>query len=621
MRAFCRLRRPAAALLAVAALTGGGISLAAPAAAAPGDTVLTLFDVNDFHGRIEATGETDAGDPIGGAAQLAGMLDQLQTASSAFVSAGDNIGASTFVSAIQDDDPTIDALNAMDLVASATGNHEFDKGADDLTGRVESRADFPILGANVYKNGARLLDPYTVTTIAGVTVGFVGVVTEQTASLVSPAGIQGVTFTDPVAEATTVADQLKDGNPANGEADVVVLLAHEGAPTSNNCDAVESDAVFGPFTHMTGSVDAIFSGHTHQTYTCVIDDPDGNPRPVLQTGNYGANLGEITLTYNANDGDVTAGTAELLPVVGYAADPAVQKIVDDAVAESEELGKEPIGEISADITRAVTADGEEDRGSESVLGNFIATVQLAGTADAGRGGAQIALMNPGGLRADLTYAASAAGGGVGVVTYSEAFSVQPFANDVFTKTFTGQQIKDVLEQQWQPAGASRPILHLGVSAGFRYEYVPDAAQGAHIVASTMTLDGVPLDLAAGYRVTMNSFLAAGGDNFTVLGGGTNPITTGDNDLTMLVDYLQANSPVTADPASRSVVYVPPTGGTGVPSTPGTSGPVVADGGGSPELPATGSDPLPLAGLGLLLVVGGALATHWGRSRRGARHAH
>ena len=370
-------------------------------------------------------------------------------------------------------------------------------------------------------------------------------------------------------------------------------------------------------------IDAVISGHTHQTYTCVIDDPDGNPRPVLQTGNYGANLGKITLTYNANAGDVTTGTAELLPVVGYEPDPEVQGIVDDAVAESEELGKEPIGAITADVTRAVGADGEEDRGSESVLGNFIATVQLAGTADAGRGGAQIAFMNPGGLRADLLVAPSAGGGGEGVVTYSEAFSVQPFANDVFTKSFTGQEIKDVLEQQWQPEGASRPILHLGVSAGFRYEYVPDAAPGAHIVASTMTLDGVPLDLGASYRVTMNSFLASGGDNFTVLGGGSNPVTTGDNDLTMLVDYFAANSPVTADPASRSVVYVPPTGGTSGPGTsaPGTGGPTVADGGGAPELPATGSDPLPLLAVGLFLLLVGGASVGWGRSRRGAHHAH
>ena len=622
MRAYRRVR-PVAVLVASCGLALAGAALAAPAqaapaAAAPGDTVLTLFDVNDFHGRIEPVDETDDGDPVGGAAQLAGMLDQLQTANSAFVSAGDNIGASTFVSAIQDDDPTIDALNAMGLVASATGNHEFDKGADDLTGRVEDRADFPILGANVYRNGSRLLDPYVVTTIAGVQVGFVGVVTEQTASLVSRAGIQGVTFTDPVAEATTVADQLKDGNAANGEADVVVLLAHEGAPTSDDCAAAESDPVFGPFTRMTGSVDAIFSGHTHQTYTCVVDDPDGHPRPILQTGNYGNNLGKITLTYTSNADDVTAGTAELLPVVGYPDDPEVAAIVADAVAESEELGKEPIGAITADITRAVGADGEEDRGSESVLGNFIADVQLAGTSEPGRGGAQIALMNPGGLRADLLYAPSAGGGGPGVVTYSEAFAVQPFANDVVTKSFTGQQIKDVLEQQWQPAEASRPILHLGVSEGFRYEYVPDAPGGQHIVASTMTLDGTPLDLAATYRVTVNSFLAAGGDNFTVLGGGTDPVTTGDNDLTMLVDYLRANSPVTADPASRALVYAgsgsTPPGPSGTPTT----GPPVT--GGAPELAATGSDPWPLLAVGLLFVGSGALALTTARSRRRARHA-
>lgn len=509
---------------------------------------LQLLSINDFHGRLESP-TTANGQPVGGAAQLAGLLGQLraENPNTAFVSAGDNIGASTFISAIDGDAPTLAALNQAGLVASAVGNHEFDKGAADLTGRVSDLADFPYLGANVYRGDSRILPAYSVSTVGGVRVGFVGVVTEQTASLVSPDGIAGLTFRDPVAEANLVAGQLKDGNPDNGEADVVVLLAHEGAATENigSAEDLANDPVFGRFTRVDATIDAIFSGHTHQPYAFELPVPGTDRlRPVVQAEDYGKRLGKVTLTFDPNTRTVTSADAQLIDVVGAPQDPAVAEIVAAAKARAEELGKQPIGAITADIKRAYT-NGNEDRGKESALGNFIADVQLAGTAAAGRGGAQIAFMNPGGLRADLLYRTD------GTVTYADAFAVQPFANDVVTKTLTGAQIKQVLEEQWQPEGASRPVLWLGVSKGFYYTYDPEAPKGSRI--TSIKLNGSPLDPAGNYRVTMNSFLAAGGDNFTTLGQGTNRTTTGDNDLTMLVNYFAANSPVTADTQPRSAI--------------------------------------------------------------------
>ncbi|WP_433530416.1 ExeM/NucH family extracellular endonuclease [Micromonospora sp. CA-263727] len=509
---------------------------------------LQLLSINDFHGRLESPA-TVGGQAVGGAAQLAGLVNQLrgQNPNTAFVSAGDNIGASTFISAINDDNPTIDALNQMGLAASAVGNHEFDKGIADLTGRVTDRADFPLLGANVYRGADRVLPAYSVSNVGGVRVGFVGVVTEQTASLVSPDGIRGLTFRDPVAEANLVAGQLKDGNPENGEADVIVLLAHEGAATENidSAEELANDPVFGKFTRVDATIDAIFSGHTHQPYAFEVPVPGTDKlRPVVQAEDYGKRLGKVTLTFDPESGAVTSADAALVDVVGVPQDPAVADIVAAAKVKAEELGKQKLGEITADIQRAYTG-GNEDRGKESALGNFIADVQLAGTSDAGRGGAQIAFMNPGGLRADLLYRTD------GTISYADAFAVQPFSNDVVTKTYTGAQVKQVLEEQWQPTGASRPVLWLGVSKGFSYTYDPEAATGSRI--TSIKLNGTPIDPAGTYRVTVNSFLASGGDNFTTLGGGTNPATTGDNDLTMLVSYFAANSPVTADTAPRSAV--------------------------------------------------------------------
>ncbi|HEX5598027.1 MAG TPA: ExeM/NucH family extracellular endonuclease [Micromonosporaceae bacterium] len=519
--------------------------------ATTGPVELQLLSINDFHGRLESPASV-GGQPVGGAAQLAGLVGQLreQNPNTVFVSAGDNIGASTFISAIDEDNPTIDVLNQIGLAASGVGNHEFDKGIDDLTGRVTGRAAFPLLGANVYRGDERVLAPYSITTVGGVRVGFIGVVTEQTASLVSPDGIAGLTFRDAVAEANRVAAQLKDGDLANGEADVVVLLAHEGAATENinSAETLANDPVFGRYTRANGTIDVLFSGHTHQPYAFKVPVPGSETlRPVVQAEDYGKKLGKVTLTYDPVGGRVTEAQAQLVDVVGAPQDPAVADLVAAAKSRAEELGKRKLGEITADILRGYT-DGKEDRGIQSVMGNFIADVQLAGTRDAGRGGAQIAFMNPGGLRADLKY------GTDGTVTYADAFAVQPFANDVVTKSYTGAQIKQVLEEQWQPEGASRPVLWLGVSKGFHYTYDPEAPKGSRI--TSMSLNGIPLDPAATYRLTVNSFLASGGDNFTTLAGGTDRVTTGDNDLTMLVAYFAANSPVTADTQSRSAVGRP-----------------------------------------------------------------
>jgi 5'-nucleotidase len=511
---------------------------------------LQLLSINDFHGRLESP-STVNGQAVGGAAQLVGLVDQLRAANpnTAWISNGDNIGASTFISAIDNDNPTIDALNAGGLAVSAVGNHEFDKGLADLVGRVSDRADFPLLGANVYKDGKRVLQAYDVQNLGGVKVGYIGVVTEQTGSLVSPAGIEGVEFRDPVAESNALAAQLSDGNEANGEADVLVLLAHEGAPTENigSVEALQADPVFGPFTRVSAEIDAIFSGHTHQPYAFQVPVPGqpGKTRPIVQAEDYGEKLGKVVLTYDPATGEVTASTSELITVTGYPSNTAVAGVVAAAKTNATELGKQPLGKISGDIKRAYTAAGAEDRGSESVMGNLIADVQLDQTKDAGRGGAQIAFMNPGGLRADLLY------GTDGTITYSQAFAVQPFSNDVVTQTLTGAQIKQVLEEQWQPTGASRPVLHLGSSKGLTYSYDVNQARGSKIIASSLKLNGVVLDPADTYRVTSNSFLASGGDNFTTLGKGTNRVTTGDNDLTMLVNYFAKYTPITADTTPRS----------------------------------------------------------------------
>ena len=536
-----------------------GLSAAgAPAAlAAPGDPVsVDIVSINDFHGRLEAN------PPAAGAAVIGGMVDSYEAANpnTLFVSAGDNIGASTFTSFIQDDEPTLDALNAIGLDASSLGNHEFDRGSADVDGRVLASADFPYLGANVYDKGTQnpAYEEYSLHVIddpnGDVTVGFIGAVTEDMPALVSPAGIADLDFGPIVPAVNRVADQLSDGDDANGEADVIVLLVHEGAATADIASAMDESAFGQIATQSNDNIDAIISAHTHQTYNHQITvDGMATIRPVIQSGQYGEKFGHLNLSIDPTTGDLLSITSEVLPVVkvpAYPADPSVTQIVADAVAVAAVEGAVKLGDITDDFNRAVQADGvTENRGGESPLGNFVADVQLWATQDSA---SQIALMNPGGLRTNLKYAANAnvPGDADGVVTFREAAEVQPFANTLVALDLTGAQLKSVLEEQWQPAGASRPFLKLGLSESLKYTYDPDAATGDHIDA--IYLNGDLIDPAATYRVTVNSFLASGGDNFFTLAEGTNRSDTGKVDLQSMVDYFEAFPVATPDYAQRAV---------------------------------------------------------------------
>ncbi|WP_432571894.1 bifunctional metallophosphatase/5'-nucleotidase [Kineococcus sp. SYSU DK005] len=542
--------------------------LPAPAA---GQTQIQIGAFNDLHGRLESPRKNAAGAPVGGTGQLAGALDALraQQPNTVVASVGDNIGASTFTSFIQQDAPTIAALNAMDVAVSAVGNHEFDKGYADLTGRVDGLADFPYLGANVLKaDGSPALQAYDVVDVGGVDVGFVGVVTQATPSLVAPDGIRDLRFTDPVAAANTVAAQLSDGNDANGEADVVVLLAHEGSE-GTDCATVRTSGEFGKIVQgASAQVDAILSGHTHVLYDCEYPVAGKQvPRPVLSAESYSVAVDRLVMNVDDATGEVVAQAHQVIPVEGFTPDPQVQGIVDEAVAFARTEGARPVGRITTDVKRAF-AGAEDDRGTQSPLANLIADAQLQQTRGAG---AQIALMNPGGVRDDLDFAQSGTEGD-GVVTYAEAAAVQPFANSVVTVTLTGAQVRQALEQQWQPAGSSRPVLALGVSRGFFFTYDPAAPAGRRV--TSVTLDGVPLDPAAPYRVTVNSFLASGGDNFTALAGGTARTELGRTDLEAFTAFLglPENQGLSADQRPRSAVAAAPAPSPSAPAPTGAPAP-------------------------------------------------
>ncbi|HEY9412548.1 MAG TPA: ExeM/NucH family extracellular endonuclease [Jiangellaceae bacterium] len=533
----------------------------------PGPVEIDVLGTNDFHGRLQADGQA------AGAAVLAGAVDQLraENPNTVFAAAGDLIGASTFTSFIQQDNPTIDALNEAGLDVSAVGNHEFDQGYTDLMDRVVPRASWEYIGANVKVKDEHAGDfdelaESWITEVGGVQIGFVGAVTEHLPELVTPSGIAMLDVLDPITEANRVADEMK----ASGAADIVVLLVHEGATTTAIDSATDPNSDFGKIVNgASDTIDAIISGHTHLAYDhrIPVEGWAGRPvteRPVVSAGQYGYNLNQISFTYDPQAAQVTGVESEIVPLAtqdasgawlpNFPADPEVTQIVADAVKVADELGAEKLGDIDADVNRARQSNGSENRGGESTLGNLVADVQLW-AAQRTDPDAQIAFMNPGGLRANLAYASSgAAWDADGNVAYAEAAAVQPFANTLVTLTLTGDQLEQVLDQQWQPAGASRPFLKLGVSDSFTYTYDPTAAAGERI--TSMTLDGEPVDPAGEYRVVVNSFLASGGDNFTTLNEGTGKRDTGQIDLEAFVDYMGEFTPVAPDLGQRAVGVSP-----------------------------------------------------------------
>ncbi|WP_418063267.1 ExeM/NucH family extracellular endonuclease [Pimelobacter simplex] len=537
---------------------------------------IQVLGTNDFHGRLLPDGGNAAG-----AGPFATAVEELraENPNTIFAAAGDLVGASTFESFIQDDDPTIDALNAMGLEVSAAGNHEFDRGYDDFVNRIQNRADWEYIAANVNEPAGqpdKLAETWT-KTIDGVKVGFVGAVTEDLPALVNPAGIQGVTVSDVVDATNAAATDLK-----NDGADLVILLVHEGAPTTSCSSGTDASTTWGNIVQNTSAqVDAIISGHTHLAYNCKYTVPQWvvggravTQRPVVSAGQYGTNLNKLVFKFDTTSGQLAVVTQEIVAAagVGYAPDPDVQAIVNAAVTHAETAGAVKLGYLEGGFNRARYLPGgnsTENRGGESTLNNQVAEVQRWATDKAGID-TDIAFMNPGGLRADMT---GTADGGQRSLSYREAADVQPFANTLVNMKLTGAQLKKVLEQQWQRTAQggvpSRPFLRLGVSKGFTYTYtetpetvsVPNSppVQTVKGEITGMWLDGQPIDPATTYSVTVNSFLGGGGDNFWELANGTQKVDTGQVDLQAMVDYMKqfpVGSPLPVDYSQRAVRLTP-----------------------------------------------------------------
>ncbi len=530
----------------------------------PPSVDVQVLAVNDFHGALDPslvkpkTDDSSTWFYRGGAE----FLDNFVNAAAATntntvkVSAGDMIGASPLLSALFHDEPTVMAFNLMGFDYSATGNHEFDEGWHELL-RMQNGgchpvdgcfagvppfpgASFKYLSANVIRldNGETLFPAFSVREFDGVKVAFIGIALESTPTIVVPSGVEGLVFEAEVATINNYVKYLKD---TEGIKAFVVIL-HDGAgsaPSYNACNA--SDPFFtNVVMQIDPEVDALITGHTHNAYNCQIPVKQNyDPMLVTSAGYNGRYLTDIVLTVAGTNGQVIGKSATNIPVetpyLTAVPDPDIKALLDVYRAASNPLANRIIGSITANITRSQNPAGE------SALGDVIGDAQLEATSDPDSGGAAVAMTNPGGIRTDLLYNQISGGELPGQVTYGEAFAVQPFSNSLVTMTLTGAQLKAVLEQQFSVNKM------LQVSHSLTYSWSAAAPLGSKV--TELKIDGVYVDPAATYRVTVNNFLAAGGDGFSSLLAGTD-LLTGAIDLDAFVAYFEAHSPIMPGPQDR-----------------------------------------------------------------------
>jgi len=556
---------------------------------------LRLIGINDFHGNLEPANlslmladpqlpaKPDAKPlrvPVGGAAALSGLVKTLRAGApnSLMLSGGDLIGAAPLVSTLFSHESTIEVMNAIGLDVSVTGNHEYDRGITELlrvakggcappqlnavvsscTLAPYAGAHFPYIAANVLDDkGKPVLAPYVIKRVQGVRVGIIGAVTKTTPSIVIPSGVAGLRFTDEADAVNRAAKALKKQGVR-----ALVAVFHEGGELGDSGhrgdwnDTSCPDAqgpIFDIAKRLSPDIGVIFSAHTHQGYRCIVDG-----RVIIQGTSYGRGISVVDMAIDPQTRRfIPARTRSInLPVLNDRTDAALRERFAAALpapygdvlrnARSDAAIAEQVARYTAIVApkaeRPVGAvGGSFARGREvdSPAGRLIADAQLAATSAPDTGGAQIAFMNAGGIRSDL----DCNGTPPCTITFGQVFTMQPFGNDLVVMTLTGTQLKALLEQQQKPAGVDMAVLQ--PSEGFTYTWQADAPAGEH--ARDLMLRGEPIVAERAYRVTVNSFLAEGGDGFTVLKAGTDR-RSGVQDLDALLDYVKA-------PAQRAPIAV------------------------------------------------------------------
>ena len=511
------------------------------------------------------------------------------------VAAGDLIGASPLLSAAFKDEPAVEALNALGLEATSVGNHEFDEGYQELL-RIQAGgclpdgdgkdnqnscaagtftgANYKILAANVkyaanadvpaQDKGKTILPAYWVKKFNGAKVGFIGMTLKETPSIVTAAGVAGLEFTDEVKTANALVPVLRE----QGVKAIVVLVHQGGTPavqkwtgpggkvydvgstydyTCGGGGKLTDDSAILPIAaNLDPQIDMIVSGHTHQPYVCNVPDPAGQQRLVSSASSFGRLFTETNLTYDRRTQDIVRASVKgnnmvVSRDVAKAADET--KLIDTYKTLIAPIANKVLGNITTDITRAASPAGE------SPLGDLIADAQVNDPSVVTGGKTPVvAFMNPGGIRADLSFAKSGPESTDGIVRYEEAFTVQPFNNFLVSMDINGADIWSLLQQQWTGSNTVAKPKFLQVSKGLHYTY-GDTSTGRTLQSVTINGTAVANDASTSYRIVTNNFLSDGGDNFTAFKNGSAKYF-GGLDIDGFAKYLPTVSPYTPLPLDR-----------------------------------------------------------------------
>jgi 5'-nucleotidase len=572
------------------------------------DTTVQLLAINDLHGHLAPntpgtiqvgccnpvisngtqTGWTQKTVPAGGIAYLATHMRTLRAANpnTITVGAGDLIGASPLVSALFHDEPTIEALNAMGLDVTGVGNHEFDEGLGELRrmqygnqhggdgchpvdgcqdGTPFGGSLFQYLAANVFIAGTNrtILPPYEIRKVGNAKIAFIGLTFEGTPTVVTPSGVAGLDFRPEIPTVNTLVERLRKKRGVKA----FVVLLHQGgfqnppAPPRasatpvgneytdvNRCDNFAGNEIQSIAAGLDPRVSVIVSAHTHAPYVCTFSG-----KLVTSAASFGRVITDIDLTIDHRSKTVTKATAtNNIVTQDVAKDATAQAILDKYTQISAPLANRVIGSVTADIRSARDNPSGTTSAGEQPMGDVIADAMLEATTPTDFGASKAAFMNAGGVRAGLIHSQISGGEQPGQVTYAEAFAVQPFGNTLVVKTCTGQQIYDVLNQQFNNPSAGQNRIMLP-SANVRYQWT--ATDGPHVVDGSVSFDGgaTAIDKAATYRVTVNNFMADGGDGYSVFRSCTDPLG-GEVDLDAFGRYVAAHSPL-APPALNRIEKV------------------------------------------------------------------
>jgi 2',3'-cyclic-nucleotide 2'-phosphodiesterase (5'-nucleotidase family) len=577
------------ALALVTATAPSSAAKAKPKPHKPRLAQIQLLTFNDFHGNLETGGTIPTryrlnadGSPVldsnghplanfaeaGGVAYLGANLARARAKQKYTITAaaGDLIGASPLLSAAFHDEPSIEALGGLGLEVSSVGNHEFDEGADELVrmqnggclpdgegvanqnscpgGRSFAGARFRYLAANVVvrSTGRPMFPSYWIKNFGdGIKIAFIGMTLKGTSKITPKAGVAPLAFLDEVATANALVPRLKK----LGVQSIVVLLhqggdpnyragtknpVHAGTPANFRCGGSQrltKDSPIIPIAQkLNPAIDLIVSGHTHQPYVCSIADPLGHPRLVTSASSYGRLFTDIRLTYDRRTHNIVrTGVRATNKIVAHNVTPQADlaSLVSDYKAQVAPLANRVIGKAAVSLPNASSPSGEKP------LGDLIADAFAAEPGVAAQGEPDVAFTTPRGVHGS--------GWAAGDVTFGDVFRAQPGNHLLVSMTLTGQQIIDLLNQQWNGPNYRGRREILQASEGFSYRWTANTIRPV-LDASSVQIGGAPLVRTQTYRVVTIDYLSEGSSGFTVFAKGTNRLV-GGLDIDALSEYISA----------------------------------------------------------------------------------